>query len=33
LVEGCDGDNVVGAECSVALVDDFFQIGFGDLFA
>lgn len=33
LVESCDGDNVVGAECSIALSDDFLQVGFRDLFA
>lgn len=33
LVEGCDGNNVVGTECSIALSDDLFQIGFGDLVA
>jgi len=33
LVEGCDGNNVVGTECSIALSDDLLQIGFGDLIA
>ena len=33
LVEGCDGNNVVGTECSIALSDDLLQIGFGDLVA
>lgn len=31
LVEGCDRDNVVGAESAVALLDDLFQVGFRDL--
>ena len=33
LVEGCDGDNVVGTEGSIALSDNLLQIGFGDLIA
>ena len=33
LVEGCDGNNVVGTECSIALSDDLLQVGFGDLIA
>jgi hypothetical protein len=33
LVEGFDRDDVVGAECSVALSDDLLEVGFGDLFA
>lgn len=33
LIEGCDGNNVVGAECSIALSNDLLQIGFGDLIA
>lgn len=33
LVEGCNGNNVVGTECSIALSDDLLQIGFGDLIA
>jgi len=33
LVEGCDVNNVVGTECSIALSDDLLQIGFGNLIA
>jgi hypothetical protein len=33
LVEGCDRDNVLGTECSIALSDDLLQIGFGNLVA
>ena len=33
LVESCDGNNVVGTECSVALSDDFLQICFRNLLA
>lgn len=31
FVEGGDRDDVVGAECTIALLDDFLQVGFGDL--
>jgi hypothetical protein len=33
LVEGCDGTNVVGPECSIALSDDLLEVCFGDLVA
>jgi hypothetical protein len=33
FVEGCDRDDVVGAESAVALADDFLEVGLGNLVA